>query len=198
MLTPFFITPTQGELVGYFSDVAAAVTLPVLGYSNPSRTGGVTILPETLAQLAAAIPHFIGVKESSGDIAQTGAILRICPPDFRVFVGNDSQVLAGLSYGAAGAVGLTANVIPDLMVGIYDSFAAGDLDAARTFQQRVAIFREGRSGLGSYPGQVKAALEIMGLPVGPPRLPIRPASDVQRAGLRALLERVGVDVEHPA
>lgn len=191
VVTPYYVSPSQDELYAYYADVAAAVSLPILAYSNPSRTGGVRITPATLARLAVDIPTVIGVKDSSGDLAETNAILRACPSDFRIFVGKDSLIYGALCYGVDGAVGLTMNVAPALAVGIYDAFRAGDHTRARELQARVAVLREGLPRFGSYPAPVKAALEIMGLPAGPPRLPIRPVSAGQREDLRALLVSVG-------
>lgn len=194
VITPYFISPSQDELYAYFADVAAAVSIPILAYSNPMRTGGLKIAPATLARLAEDIPHFVGVKDSSGSLVETDAILRACPPDFRVFVGHDSLLFGGLCLGTVGAVALTANVIPKALVGVYDAFQAGDLTGARVWQARVSILREGLAAIGSYPAPVKEALNLMGLPAGPARRPILPLGDEARGRLQDLLRSVGVEV----
>jgi 4-hydroxy-tetrahydrodipicolinate synthase len=192
IVTPYFIAPSQDELYAYYADIAAAVSLPIFAYSNPSRTGGVKIAPVTLARLAQDIPHFVGVKESSGDLSETAAILRACPPDFRVFIGRDTLIYGGLCYGAAGAVGLTMNVAPQAAASLYEAFRAGDHARARECQELIAVLREGLPRFGSYPVWVKEAMNLMGLPAGPTRKPIQPLSDEQRAELRAFLESVGI------
>ncbi len=192
IVTPFFITPSQDEIYAYYANIAAAVSLPLLGYSNPGRTGGVRITPATLARLAEDIPHFIGVKDSSGDLSETAAILRACPPDFRVFVGRDTLIYGGLCYGAAGAVGLTMNVAPHYAAGLYTAFQASDHALAREKQAQIAILREGLPRFGSYPVWVKEALTLMGLPAGPARKPIQPLNDDQRAALRTFLQSAGI------
>lgn len=194
VITPYFVTPAKDELYAHFAEIASAVTIPVLAYSNPSRTGGVRLAPETLARLAAEFPNFSGVKDSSGDLAETSNLIRACPPEFRVFVGRDSLLYGGLCYGAVGAVALTANLIPELLVGVYDAFCAGDHARARALQERVTLLRESMAGVGSYPAPVKAGLALLGVPVGPPRRPIRPLNDAQRERLRALLREIGKDV----
>jgi 4-hydroxy-tetrahydrodipicolinate synthase len=194
IITPFFITPTQDELIAHFAAVAGAVSLPLLGYSNPGRTGGVRLTPATLGRLAADIPHFVGVKDSSGDLAETAAIIQACPPDFRVFVGRDTLVYGALCYGAVGTVALTANVLPGQLVALYDAFRAGDHARARALQAPIIALRNEFMTIGSYPVPVKAALALMGLPAGPARLPIQPLDDAQTARLRDLLRRVGLDV----
>jgi len=191
ILTPYFITPSQDEIYAYYADIAAAVSLPILGYSNPQRAV-VKIAPATLGRLARDIPHFIGVKDSSGDVAETAAIIRACPPDFKVFVGRDTLIYPSLCIGAAGTVALTVNVAPRLAVGIYEAFQAGDHARARALQERLSILREGLPRFGSYPVWVKEAMALQGLPAGPTRKPILPLRDDQRAELRALLVSVGL------
>ncbi|NLF77064.1 MAG: 4-hydroxy-tetrahydrodipicolinate synthase [Chloroflexi bacterium] len=191
ILTPYFITPSQDEIYAYYADIAAAVSLPILGYSNPQRAV-VKIAPATLGRLARDIPHFIGVKDSSGDVAETAAIIRACPPDFKVFVGRDTLIYPSLCIGAAGTVALTVNVAPRLAVGIYEAFQAGDHARAHALQERLSILREGLPRFGSYPVWVKEAMALQGLPAGPTRKPILPLRDEQRAELRALLVNVGL------
>ncbi len=194
IITPYFITPNQDELYAHYADIAAAVSIPILAYSNPSRTGGVRIAPATLARLAEDIPHFIGVKDSSGDLAETAAMIRACPTDFLVFVGRDTLIYGGLCYGAVGTVAMTANVVPGLLVGIYNAFRAGDHLRARELQTRLNVFRDALPKLGSYPVQIKEALNLMGLPAGPARKPIQPLNEQDRETLRQLLVSLGMEV----
>lgn len=190
--TPYFITPSQDELFAYYADIAAAVTLPILGYSNPRRTGGVAIAPATLARLAAQIPHFVGVKESSGDLAKVSAVINACPADFRVFVGGDTLIYATLCYGGDGAIGMTMNIAPSLAASIYSAFQSGDHTRARELQAKMSVLREALSSFGTYPVWIKEALTLMGLPAGPARRPILPLDDSRRTALRDLLVTSGV------
>ncbi len=192
IITPYFITPSQDELYAHYAAVAESVSIPILAYSNPLRTGGVRIAPETLARLAADYPHIVGIKDSSGELAEMEALIAACPPGFRVFVGRETLIYDALCRGAAGAVGLIVNVVPGLVVGIYDAFQAGDHDRARELQDRLTAFRNALGAVGSYPVPVKEALALMGLPAGPARRPILPLDEPQRAALRALLEGAGV------
>jgi len=193
IITPYFISPSQDELYAHYAAIAEAVSLPVLAYSNPSRTGGVRIAPDTLGRLARDISHFIGVKDSSGDLSETAAILHACPDDFIVFVGRDSLIYGGLCYGTAGAVAMTANVVPGLLVGIYTAFQNGDHDQARALQARLAVFRDALPRLGSYPVQIKEAMNLLGLPVGPARRPILPLNETSRNQLRTMLKNLGCE-----
>jgi 4-hydroxy-tetrahydrodipicolinate synthase len=195
IITPYFITPSQDELYAHYAEIANAVSLPILAYSNPSRTGGIKIAPSTLAKLATNIPHFIGVKDSSGDLSETATIINGCPPDFQVFVGRDTLIYGGLCYGAVGAVAMTGNVVPGLLVGIYDAFQKGDHACARDLQAKLAIFRDAIPRLGSYPAPIKEALNMMGLYVGPSRKPIQPLSEAARADLRTILQQLDIQVQ---
>lgn len=198
IVTPYYLSPSQAELYAHYAAIAEAVSIPILAYSNPQRTGGVRLAPGTLARLAAAYPHVIGVKDSSGDLAEMSAIVRACPPDFRVFVGREQIFYGALCYGAVGAVALAANVVPGLAVSIYDAFQAGDHARARALQEQFSAFREALGAVGSYPAPVKEALALMGLPAGPARRPILPLDDAQREGLAALLETTGVQTVRAA
>jgi 4-hydroxy-tetrahydrodipicolinate synthase len=194
VITPYYIAPSQDELYAHYAAIAATVSIPLLGYSNPKRTGGVSILPETLGKLAHDIKQFIGVKDSSGDLGVTSAIVRACPSDFRVLAGTDTLIMDMLGCGADGAIGLSANVAPALAVGVYDAYQAGDYPRAREFQQRLSALCNGLIGLASYPAPVKAALDMLGIPAGPPRKPIQPVSASRQEELRTLLRAAGFDV----
>jgi 4-hydroxy-tetrahydrodipicolinate synthase len=198
IVTPYYISPSQDELYAHYAAIAEIVTIPILAYSNPMRTGGVRIAPATMARLAADFPHIIGIKDSSGDLSELGALVRACPPDFLAFVGREQLLYGALCYGAAGAVALAANVVPGLAVGVYDAFQAGDHARARAFQERFSACREVLGAVGSYPVPVKEALGLMGLPVGPARRPILPLNETQRERLAAALEANGVRLARAA
>jgi 4-hydroxy-tetrahydrodipicolinate synthase len=188
--TPFFVKPSPDELYGYYADICAAVSLPVLAYDNVGRTG-VPLSPELVARMARDIPNFQGIKDSSGDLTQLTEHIRLCPPGFKVFVGRDSLIYAALLHGGVGAVTATANVVPELAVGVYDAVRAGDLARARELQQRILPVRLA-FGLGTFPVVVKEAMEMIGQSAGPARSPVGPMSDEARAQLRQILDEAGV------
>jgi len=189
-MTPYFIKPSQDELRSYFAELCAATRLPVLAYNNPGRTG-VDLPPAMVARIARDVPNFIGIKDSSGDLTQLAEFIRLCPDNFRAFIGRDSLISGALMYGAAGAVAATANVVPALAVGIYDAVMAGNLEQARQLQRQLAPVRIA-FGLGTFPVVVKEAMGMIGLPVGPARSPVGPLSEAARASLRQALEQAGV------
>lgn len=189
VITPYFIRPSDDELREHFERIADSVSIPVLAYNNPDRTG-VHIRPSVAAAVARACGNFQGVKDSSGDLTNTAAYMEECPPTFRVFMGRDTMIYAGLAYGCAGAVAATANVAPDVVVGIYDAFQAGDHEQALDLQRKLAPLRHAFT-LGSFPVVVKDAMELMGLPAGPCRAPIRSLQGAPRERLIAILRDLG-------
>lgn len=188
-ITPFFVEPSPEELYCYYVELALAVSLPVLAYNNPGRTG-VNLLPATVARVAGEALNFAGIKDSSGDLTQFAEYIRLCPPGFQAFMGCDSLVFAGLAHGAVGAVMATANVVPELAVSIYDAVAARDYARAHELQRLLAPLRLA-FGLGSFPVMIKEAMQMIGLPAGPARRPVGPLSDEARARLREVLRQVG-------
>ena len=189
VITPYFIKPSDEELRRHYLDIAASVSIPVLAYNNPGRTA-VGISPQLAARLAAEADNFVGIKDSSGDLTNTLGYLEQCPPTFRVFMGRDTIIYAGLCYGCVGAVAATANVVPELVVGIYDAYQSGDHALARERQYRLSPLRQAFT-LGSFPVVVKDAMELIGLPVGPCRAPIRSLSGAPREKLVAILRELG-------
>lgn len=188
--TPYFVRPSAAELVQYYRDICAAVQLPVLAYDNVGRTG-VSLPPRLMAQLAREVPNFVGIKDSSGDLTQLLEYMSLSPSGFRAFVGRDSLVYAALMHGAAGAVMATANMVPELAVGIYDAVQQGNLERALGLQQKLLPVRTAFS-LGTFPVVVKEAMHMLGLPAGPARRPVGPLDPDTRSRLRAILQEAGV------
>jgi 4-hydroxy-tetrahydrodipicolinate synthase len=184
VLTPFFVAPSQQELYEHYAAIAEATSLPVILYTNPARTG-VSLKPETLARLA-EIPNIVGIKDSSGDLSLTAEYIKVTPDDFGVLMGRDTLILAGLLYGAKGAIAATANVVPALVVSIYERFKAGDMEEARQAQEALAPLRLAFSW-GTFPIVIKEALDLIGMEGGPARAPVGPMSPEQRERLKHVL-----------
>lgn len=192
VLTPHFITPTDGELFDHYAAVARAVRIPILLYGNPDRTA-VKLSVDLTARLHERFPHICGIKDSSGDLTLTTEYIRKCPKPFRTIMGRDTLIFAGLIHGAAGAIAASANIAPEIGVAIYDSFIRGDLEKAREWQDRLAPLRLAFN-LGSFPVVLKEGAEMVGLPAGPARSPIGPLSPEKRKQLRDILIGMGLEV----
>ena len=191
VITPYFIKPTQSELVDHFKRIAESTSLPVVLYNNPATCGGVSIDPETAGKLA-EVPNIIGIKDSSGDLQNTIEIIRNTPRGkFAVLNGRDTLILAALTFGAQGAIPASANIAPDLCVGIYESFVKGDMETAKALQSRLHPIRMAMT-LGTGNGAIKEAMAILGRNAGPNRSPISPLSAEKKEKLRSILEKAGV------
>jgi 4-hydroxy-tetrahydrodipicolinate synthase len=191
VITPYFIKPSQRELIDHYRAVAdAAGDMPVLLYNNPMRTA-VSIDVETVVTLA-EIDNVAGMKDSSADLLQTMKYIDATRDmNFSVLVGNDASIYATMMCGGQGAVAATANVAPALIVGIYDAVKAGDIDKARELQYKLFPIRQAFT-LGTFPLVVKEAMNIMGLPAGPARKPIQPLLPEKRAELEKILIGAGL------
>ncbi len=189
VITPYFIQPSGAEQIEHMTRICESVSIPVLAYNNPGRTG-VIFTPAMAATVASRVDNFVGIKDSSGDMTNTLAYIEACPPGFRTFMGRDTLIYAALCCGCVGAVAATANVVPELVVGIYDAYHAGDLETAQERQRGLAPLRHA-FGLGSFPVVVKDAMELMGLPAGPCRAPIRSLEGSARETLITILQRLG-------
>lgn len=190
VITPYYIMPTQAEITDHYRRVADSTSLPVMLYSNPSTCGGLKIEADTVARLA-EVPNIAGIKDSSGDLQGLIEFVRVAPPKFAVFQGRDTLIAPALQYGAKGAVPGTCNVAPEMCVGIYDAFRRGDHETARAIQSKLSPLRLGLA-IGTAPGAIKAAMNLLGMEVGPSRSPIAPLSPDKQEKLRAILKSMGL------
>ncbi len=187
VITPCFISPSEDELYEHYVTIASSTKLPVLIYTNPSRTG-IAMSPTLVARLS-TVDNIAGIKDSSGDLSLTAEYIRNTGPDFSVLVGRDTLIYGALLYGAKGAIAATANVAPRLVVEIYEAYMRGDLENARRAQARLAPLRSA-FGLGSFPVVIKDALELMGIRVGTTRAPVRSLDKPRQQKLREILEQL--------
>lgn len=185
VITPYFINPTQEELYRHYVAIADATTLPVILYSNPGRTGGLTLSVDLVVRLAQH-PNIVGIKDSGGDLSNTMALIRGTGNDFTVLMGRDTLIYAALLHGAKGSITATANVAPALVVEIYEAFVAGDLDRALAAQYRLAPLRHA-FGFGTFPVVVKEALRLVGIDAGPARAPVGAMSPAQVEKLKQVV-----------
>jgi 4-hydroxy-tetrahydrodipicolinate synthase len=190
VITPYFVLPSQQEIFDHYRRVAESTSLPVVLYNNPSTCGGLKIDVDTVARLA-EIPNIRGVKDSSGDLQNTCEYVRVVPPTFSVMMGRDTLIFHGLISGAKGAVPATGNIAPRLLVEIYETFARGDLPASLAAQRRLNPIRLALT-LGTPPGGVKAALEVLGQSIGPSRAPVGPLPPDKQQKMRAALQSAGL------
>ena len=194
VITPYFVLPNQQEIFDHYRRIAESTSLPVILYNNPATCGGVKIEPETVARLA-GIPNIRAIKDSSGDLQNTIEMIRMVPRSFSVLMGRDTLIYPAMIYGAKGAVPATGNIAPHLLVEIYESYVRGDHASSLAAQLKLNPVRMSLT-LGTAPGGVKAALQLLGLPIGSSRRPVAPLPPDKLEKMRAALRAGGLAVKH--
>jgi 4-hydroxy-tetrahydrodipicolinate synthase len=190
VITPYFVIPNQQEIYDHYRRIAEATRLPVTLYNNPATCGGVKIDVETVARLA-EIPNILGVKDSSGDLQNTIEFIRVVPERFSVLMGRDTLIYPAMIFGAKGAVPATCNIAPKILVDIYESFMRGDHAASLAAQRKLSPVRLSLT-LGTAPGGVKAALQMLGMSIGPCRSPVGPLPPDKMQKMKAALQSAGL------
>jgi 4-hydroxy-tetrahydrodipicolinate synthase len=189
--------PTEDELFDHYRAIARAVDIPVMVYNNPGTTK-IDMSPKFIARLNKEFSHFISVKESTGDIRRVQNILQYTEGRMSVSIGHQSLGLAAFAVGATGWTTGIANTIPALCVEVFEqAVERKDLDKARAAFYRMlplCDFYAEKSLCRS----AKAAAEIMGKPLGPPRLPLKRLVEADYKTLRKLLIECGVLAEKVA
>ena len=140
IITPSFALASQKELYDHYVAVAKAVNLPIILYNIPARTGN-KLLPETVQALCRDVENIVGAKDSSGDIENLKAYIRLTrelDKDVAILAGNDGAILTCLKEGGAGGIAGRANIWPATVAKIYDCFKAGDLEGAQAAQDAIA------------------------------------------------------------
>lgn len=177
-----FIKVSDDELFDYFAAIADSVSIPTLLYNYPMLTSGQNISPQ-LAQKLASSHNIVGIKDSSGDFALGHHYIEACGPGFAVFTGTDTTLLPMLSHGGAGTICGSANVIPEVLIGLYNYFCEGEIDDALDLQRKISrgsyLWK-----LGTFPAAVKAACGIVGDSVGPPFPPVHALGDAMLSQLK--------------
>jgi 4-hydroxy-tetrahydrodipicolinate synthase len=185
LITPYYNKPTQAGLLKHYETVARAVSLPIVLYNVPGRTG-VNMLPETVVELA-KIENIVAVKEASGSVDQISRIS--AASDITILSGDDSLTLPMMAVGAKGVVSVAGNVAPRDVSRMVAAYLSGNTDEARAIHLRLlplfhVLFVE------TNPGPVKAAVRMQGLGSGELRLPLVPVSEESSAKVEAVLRQL--------
>lgn len=188
-VAPYYNKPTQEGLYQHYKALAEAVSLPIIVYNIPGRTG-VNIEPSTLLRLV-QIENIVGVKEASGNISQMATILAAMPKDFAVLSGDDGITLPLMVLGGRGVISVASNEIPAEMTRIAKLANANDFAAARELHNRWFPLME-VNFVETNPIPVKSALALMGLCEPVFRLPLVPPKAENLAKIRNVLESTGL------
>ena len=171
IVTPYYNKCTQKGLIEHYKVIAQSVSLPIILYSVPSRTG-VNIEPKTCLELS-KIENIVAIKEASGNISQVAEIAHLCGDNLHIYSGNDDQILPILSLGGLGVISVLSNVKPEYTHNIVQNFFDGNIEIATKMQlDALPLIKALFSEVNPIP--VKAALNIQGYNFGIPRLPLTP------------------------
>jgi 4-hydroxy-tetrahydrodipicolinate synthase len=130
IVTPYYIRPPQRGLVAYYAELGKATNLPILMYHIPGRAA-VTATLDTLKAICEAVPHFVGMKHASLEMALVTDALAAFGPEFRIFVGLEELSFPMMAVGACGMVNAVSNIAPRQVADLYEAVAKGDLALAR-------------------------------------------------------------------
>ena len=196
-IAPYYWKPSQEALYEHFSAIISATDLPFIAYSSPTIMDGIGISPATLVKLMERFPKFIGLKEAShnwGKYIELGRAARSVRSDFGLFVGTE-WIIPSLTLGGTACMSIFGGIVPRFIQQLYDATVDGRLKEALELQYKFCDLHHAIKA--EYPAPTKAMWEIMGRPVGAPRLPNRPLSAEKKRELRSLLERLGLYDSEP-
>jgi 4-hydroxy-tetrahydrodipicolinate synthase len=188
VIPPYFIVATPAHIRRHFETVAEKLDMPMVLFHGPSRSG-VRLDADTVLQLIDAIPNFVAIKETSGDMTLCAELLRGVRPGFAVLQGFDELVVPTLALGGHGAVLSLGCLIPRFLKRLSDAFAGGEHELARRLQLDILPLCRTIYGEPN-PGPLKLALELAGRSAGPTRRPIYESSAATRESLERLLPAI--------
>lgn len=186
---PYYNKPGQEGQYRHFRAIAESIDLPVLLYNIPGRTGA-NLEPATALRLA-ELKNVIGIKESSGNIAQITELITTAPRSFKVLAGDDSVALPVVALGGAGLVSVASNAIPAEMSRMVRSSLGNDWETAREINRKFFRLMQAHFWEPS-PAPVKAVLAMLGHGEDVLRLPMVPVSDGLRKKLEGMLAELGL------
>lgn len=171
VVTPYYNKTTQEGLISHYSKIAESVSLPIILYNVPSRTG-VNISPETCFELS-KISNIVAIKEASGDISQVAKIAHLCGDNLNIYSGNDDQILPVLSIGGIGVISVLSNIASKYTCEMVERFFEGNYYISKQMQLKaLPLIKSLFSEVNPIP--VKHALNLKGYNFGIPRLPLVP------------------------
>lgn len=189
-VTPYYNKATQGGLIQYYTEIANAVKLPIIMYNVPGRTG-CNILPETAATIFKNVENVVGIKEATGNVAQSAKLMNLTDGKIDLYSGEDGIVVPLMSLGAVGVISVWSNIAPKQVHDMCAAFASGDIATAMRMQLEAqplidALFSEVN------PIPVKKALNLMGKEVGTLRSPLTEMTPENTAKLAEAMKNYGI------
>ncbi len=190
IVTPYYNKATQKGLIEHYTMIAQSVSLPIIMYNVPSRTG-CTIQPETAAYLAKNVSNIVAIKEATGNISHVARLMHLAGDDIDLYSGNDDQIVPILSLGGKGVISVLANVAPEQTHDIVAAYLDGDVKTSCKLQLEAlplcnALFCEVN------PIPVKKAVELQGRGGGVLRRPLTEMEPENVKKLESAMKEYGV------
>ena len=190
LVTPYYNKGTQNGLIKHYTTITEEAKVPAILYNVPSRTG-CNIQPATAAYLAKNVKNIVGIKEATGDLSQIAKMMSLADGQLELYSGNDDQVLPILSLDGLGVISVLSNVAPKFTHDMVMKYFDGDTKGATEDQLKAlplinALFSEVN------PIPVKTAMNLMGMNVGPLRMPLCEMEEDTKAALAKEIEKFGL------
>ena len=190
IVTPYYNKATQKGLIEHYTAVARSIDLPIIMYNVPSRTG-CNIQPETAVKLAREVDNIVAIKAATGNLSQESKTMMLAEGCLDMYSGEDGLIVPLMSIGAKGVISVLSNVAPKQTHDICAEFFAGNIEKSRQLQFEAlelvdALFSEVN------PIPVKTALNLMGMEVGPLRMPLCEMEEANLNKLKTVLKNYGL------
>lgn len=191
-VTPYYNKCTQNGLVAYYKAICEAVSIPVIAYNVPGRTG-VEIQPATMAKIA-DIPNIAGIKDAGGNMSKTMETIRLVREKCDVYSGEDALNLPILAVGGAGVISVLSNVVPAEVKKLCTLVKENKMAEAIALNDKLlplanALFVEVN------PIPVKEAMNLLGFNAGDPRAPLTKIEDCNREKLVCAMKNFGLEIK---
>ena len=186
VVAPYYNKGNNEGLFAHFMSIAHAVTIPIILYNVPSRTG--IDIPISVYKQLSALPNIVGVKEASTDITKIARIRQICGENFSIWSGNDDQTVPVISLGGHGIISVLSNLLPVETVAMTQAALAGDFDTASELQcQLIPLIDLLFSEVNPIP--IKYAMQFVGFNCGNCRLPLGKLSEDKKRKIDAYFKK---------
>jgi 4-hydroxy-tetrahydrodipicolinate synthase len=194
VVTPYYSKPPQSGLLAHFKAIADESSVPIIVYDIPGRTGR-RVERSTLIELAGH-ERIVAVKDAVGDAGETAKLRAELDDsglhDFEIYSGDDPLLLPHLAAGAVGVISVCSHLVGVQIKQIFSAFNDGKVDEARRIYLELLPLMGTIMTVTSSPIPVKAALDMLGVDVGPPRLPLVAPTGAEAAAIRKSLEASGL------
>lgn len=198
VMPPYYAVIGQREIHAFFRDLSDTARVPIFLYNMPKRTG-INMSPSFIAQLS-QLEWIVALKQSSNDFAELEATIDACGELINVFAGHSAE--RGLAAVVMGCVGFVSSMEAQIMgreaIALYDLARTGKVEQGRRVQQRTIALDKAMRQIGTFPANMKAAMNLLGRPGGYCRRPLLDLDESEVTQVRSVLDSLGLVQTEPA